>query len=75
MDNALNVALSRQMTLRREYDLLAHNIANADTAGFKVESLMLHEKVERPAPPRPARLRPSTSSTTRAWPATSARAP
>jgi flagellar basal-body rod protein FlgF len=40
MDNALHVALSRQMMLRREMDIVANNIANSDTAGFKMESLM-----------------------------------
>ena len=48
MDNALYVGLSRQMTLRRELDVVANNIANADTAGFKVESLMPRTE---PAPP------------------------
>ncbi|MGZ8363892.1 MAG: flagellar basal-body rod protein FlgF [Caulobacteraceae bacterium] len=41
MDNTLYVGLSRQMTLRRELDVIANNIANADTAGFKLESLMV----------------------------------
>jgi flagellar basal-body rod protein FlgF len=41
LDNAIYVALSRQMTLRRELDVTANNIANVDTAGFKVESLMV----------------------------------
>jgi flagellar basal-body rod protein FlgF len=41
MDNALYVGLSRQMTLQRQLDLAANNLANVDTAGFKVESLML----------------------------------
>jgi flagellar basal-body rod protein FlgF len=35
------VALSRQMTLRREMDIIANNIANADTTGFKVEMAMV----------------------------------
>jgi flagellar basal-body rod protein FlgF len=48
MDNALYVGLSRQMVLRREMDIVANNIANADTAGFKVESLM--EKTDPRAP-------------------------
>lgn len=39
MDNALYVGLSRQMVLRREMDIIANNIANLDTNGFKVESL------------------------------------
>jgi flagellar basal-body rod protein FlgF len=40
MDNTLYVAMSRQMILRRELDIVANNIANANTAGFKVESLI-----------------------------------
>ena len=40
MDNTMYVGLSRQMILRRELDVVANNIANADTVGFKVESLM-----------------------------------
>jgi flagellar basal-body rod protein FlgF len=40
MDNALYVGLSRQMVLKRQMDIVANNIANADTNGFKVESLM-----------------------------------
>jgi flagellar basal-body rod protein FlgF len=41
MDNTMYVALSRQMTLRRELDIVANNIANADTTGFKVEGTMV----------------------------------
>ncbi|WP_369058921.1 flagellar basal-body rod protein FlgF [Caulobacter sp. 73W] len=41
MDNAMYLSLSRQMTLRRELDIVANNIANADTAGFKVEELLV----------------------------------
>jgi flagellar basal-body rod protein FlgF len=48
LDNTLYVGLSRQMTLRREMDVVANNIANADTKGFKVESLMLETDAERP---------------------------
>ena len=48
MDNALYVGLSRQMVLRREMDIVANNIANADTNGFKVESLLT---AEAPSPP------------------------
>jgi flagellar basal-body rod protein FlgF len=49
MDNALYVGLSRQMTLRRELDIVANNIANADTTGFKVESLMVETEPAAPA--------------------------
>lgn len=45
MENAAYVGLSRQMTLRRELDIVANNIANADTTGFKVEQLLLGEEV------------------------------
>ena len=38
MDNALLVGLSRQMGLARELDIVANNIANIDTAGFKADN-------------------------------------
>tara|TARA_R110000868_G_scaffold32400_1_gene117825 strand:+ start:7768 stop:8517 length:750 start_codon:yes stop_codon:yes gene_type:complete len=41
MDNTLMIGLSRQMALRQAMDVVANNIANANTAGFKVESLLL----------------------------------
>jgi flagellar basal-body rod protein FlgF len=60
MDNALYVGLSRQMVLRREMDIVANNIANADTAGFKVESLMTKAEPKAPAAtmggPRPVKF-------------------
>ncbi|HEY3697511.1 flagellar basal-body rod protein FlgF [Phenylobacterium sp.] len=49
MDNALFVGLSRQITLRRELDIAANNLANADTSGFKVEGLMLKTDPAGPA--------------------------
>jgi flagellar basal-body rod protein FlgF len=49
MDNALYVGLSRQMVLKREMDIVANNIANADTTGFKFESLMTKENPAAPA--------------------------
>lgn len=48
MDNAVYVGISRQMVLRREMDIIANNIANLDTTGFKVESLM--QKTDPAAP-------------------------
>jgi flagellar basal-body rod protein FlgF len=60
IDNTLYVSLSRQMVLRREFDLLANNIANVDTAGFKVESLMLAEDAERPRASARSMERPIT---------------
>jgi len=49
MDNALYVGLSRQLTLRRELDIVANNIANANTTGFKAEELMVRTEPARPA--------------------------
>ena len=47
MDNVMYVGLSRQETLQRELDVVANNVANVDTAGFKVESLMVQTDPER----------------------------
>lgn len=48
MDNAIYVGLSRQLTLQRQLDISANNLANVDTAGFKVEQLMLQTDPLRP---------------------------
>ena len=45
MENAAYIGLSRQMTLRRELDIVANNIANANTTGFKVEQLLVGSEV------------------------------
>ena len=44
MDNTLYVGLSRQMTLQHALDVIANNVANVDTAGFKLESLVVEAK-------------------------------
>jgi flagellar basal-body rod protein FlgF len=60
MDNALYVGLSSQVVLRRQLDIVANNIANADTTGFKVESLRESTDPEEPAftleGPRPVKF-------------------
>jgi len=60
MDNALFVGLSRQMILRREMEIIANNIANMDTTGFKVESMMQRTDPSEPAVtlggPRPVKF-------------------
>ncbi len=59
MENAAYIGLSRQMTLRRELDIVANNIANADTTAFKVEQLLVGaEEGERA---RNFAVRPSAS--------------
>lgn len=59
MENAAYIGLSRQMTLRRELDIAANNIANADTTGFKVEQLLVAAEVGQRA--RNDAIRPSAS--------------
>jgi flagellar basal-body rod protein FlgF len=46
MDNALLVGLSRQMALRRELDVIANNIANMNTSGFKQEQVMFEQYLD-----------------------------
>lgn len=48
MDNALYVGLSRQMVLQRQLEIAANNVANLDTAGFKVEGMMQQTDRLRP---------------------------
>lgn len=43
MDNALLIGLSRQMTLHREIDVVANNIANLNTTGFKADNAIFEE--------------------------------
>ncbi len=43
MENALLIGLSRQMSLRREMDIVANNIANINTTGFKADTAVFEE--------------------------------
>ena len=45
MENALLVGLSRQMVLEREMDVVANNVANMDTTGFKSDNSMFEQYV------------------------------
>ena len=49
MDNALLVGLSRQVALQRELDVIANNLANINTNGFKGESVQFEEYLSSPA--------------------------
>jgi flagellar basal-body rod protein FlgF len=46
MDNALLVGLSRQVALRRELDVVANNIANLNTTGFKGSSMLFEQYLD-----------------------------
>ncbi len=43
MQNALLVGLSRQMALSRQLDVIANNIANMNTTGFKADGALFEE--------------------------------
>ncbi len=43
MENTLLVGLSRQVALRRELDVVANNLANIGTAGFKGQDMVFRE--------------------------------
>jgi flagellar basal-body rod protein FlgF len=43
MENALLVTLSRQITLQHKMDVIANNLANLNTAGFKGEAVKFEE--------------------------------
>ena len=45
MQNALLVGLSRQVALSRELDVIANNIANINTSGFKADGSVFEEYV------------------------------
>ena len=49
MDNALLVGLNSQEMLRRRMDIVANNLANMSTAGFKAEVAINDLVIERPA--------------------------
>lgn len=46
MENALLIGLSRQMALEHQMDVVANNIANLQTAGYKAETLRFEEYVQ-----------------------------
>jgi len=50
MENASFVALSRQMVLQRQMDLIANNIANVSTPAFKGERLVFAEYLAQTDP-------------------------
>jgi flagellar basal-body rod protein FlgF len=47
MENALYIALSRQMTLRERLNVVANNLANATTGGFMADQMLFAEHLEK----------------------------
>lgn len=48
MENGIYIALSRQAAVQREMDVIANNVANANTDGYKREQVMFREYIEKP---------------------------
>lgn len=48
MENAIYIGLSRQMTLRTNMDIIANNVANINTPGFRGQNLLFHEFITKP---------------------------
>ena len=56
MENTLLIGLSRQIALRRELDVVANNIANLNTTGFKADGAVFEEYLhDRRAAPSSSR--------------------
>ena len=49
MENTLLIGLSRQTVLRRELDIVANNIANLNTTGFKADGAVFAEYLQNGA--------------------------
>ena len=49
MENTVLVGLSRQIALRRELDVIANNLANLGTTGFKAESVLFEQHLKSSA--------------------------
>jgi flagellar basal-body rod protein FlgF len=47
MENSISLALASQMALRRRMDIVANNVANAGTAGFKLEGQIVQTMPRR----------------------------
>ncbi len=73
MQNALLVGLSRQSALRRQLDVIANNIANQNTNGYKADGLIYEEfAAPRPGnekfmPPINRNLTPCVLNVLRIW--------
>lgn len=48
MENSIYVGLSRQMVLKNNMDIIANNIANVNTPGFRGQNLMFKEYLSDP---------------------------
>ena len=49
MENTLLVGLSRQVSLERQLDIIANNVANINTTGFKADKSLFEEYLSQTA--------------------------
>ena len=49
MDNSQLIGLSRQVALARTLEVVANNVANINTTGFKTDNAMFEEFLSLPA--------------------------
>ncbi len=67
MENAQLIGLSRQIALQRQMDVVANNIANINTTGFKSEQLLFEEYLMPVARDRDFRVPDQRLSFTQDW--------
>ncbi len=48
MENSIYLGLSRQMTLRTNMDIIANNVANMNTPGYRGQNLLFKEYISNP---------------------------
>ncbi|MGB0720271.1 MAG: flagellar basal-body rod protein FlgF [Bdellovibrionales bacterium] len=48
MENSLYLGLSRQMVLRTDMNIVANNVANVDTNGYRGQNLIFEEYISKP---------------------------
>lgn len=49
MENSIYVGLSRATVLQTQMDMVANNVANMDTPGYRTQNLLFKEMVEKPS--------------------------
>lgn len=48
MENSIYIGLSRQMTLRNNMDIIANNVANMSTPGYRAQNILFREYISDP---------------------------
>ena len=67
MDNAIYASLTRQSGLMREMRVIANNIANAETTGFRREGVIFSEYLTPTGPEREGLSMANARGRIRSW--------